>query len=51
MAAVGVSLPICLQKTKSANISKTIRDRAISSEFLTHRDSTGVIANISQITQ
>ena len=28
---------IFLQNTKSANISKTIRDRAISSEFLTHR--------------
>ena len=26
-----------LQNTKSANISKTVRDRAISSEFLTHR--------------
>ena len=37
MAAVGVSLTIFLQNTKSANISKTVRDRAISSEFLTHR--------------
>ena len=25
-----------LQNTKSGNISKTVRDRAISSEFLTH---------------
>ena len=37
MAAVGVSLTFFLQNTKSANISKTIRDRAILSEFLTHR--------------
>ena len=37
MAAVGVSLTVFLQNTKSANISKTVRDRAISSEFLTHR--------------
>ena len=37
MAAVGVSLSVCLQNTKSANISKTVRNRAISSEFLTRR--------------
>ena len=37
MAAVGVSLTVFLQNTKSANISKTVRDRAISSEFLTRR--------------
>ena len=37
MAAVGVSLTVSLQNTKSANISKTVRDRAISSEFLTCR--------------
>ena len=37
MAAVGVSLTVFLQNTKSGNISKTVRDRAISSEFLTHR--------------
>ena len=37
MATVGVSLTVLLQNTKSANISKTIRDRAILSEFLTHR--------------
>ena len=37
MAAVGVSLTIFLQNTKSGNISKTVRDRAISSEFLTRR--------------
>ena len=37
MAAVGVSLTVLLQNTKSANISKTVTDRAISSEFLTHR--------------
>ena len=37
MATVGVSLTVLLQNTKSANISKTVRDRAISSEFLTHR--------------
>ena len=35
IAAVGVSLTVFLQNTKSANISKTVRDRAISSEFLT----------------
>ena len=34
MAAVGVSLTVFLQNTKSANILKTIRDRAILSEFL-----------------
>ena len=34
MAAVGVSLTVFfLQNTKSANISKTVRDRAISSEL------------------
>ena len=37
MAAVGVSLTVFLQNTKSANISKTVRNRAISSEFLTRR--------------
>ena len=37
MAAVGVSLTVFLQNTKRVNISKTVRDRAISSEFLTHR--------------
>ena len=37
MAAVGVSLTVFLQNTKSAYISKTVRDRAILSEFLTHR--------------
>ena len=37
MVAVGVSLTVFLQNTKSANISKTVRDRAIASEFLTHR--------------
>ena len=37
MAAVGVSLTVYLQNTRSANISKTVRDRAISSEFLTRR--------------
>ena len=37
MAAVVVSLTVFLQNTKSANISKTERDRVISSEFLTHR--------------
>ena len=31
MAAVGVSLTVFLQNTKSANVSKTVRDRAISS--------------------
>ena len=36
MAAVGVSLTVLLQNTKSTNISKTVRDRAISSAFLTH---------------
>ena len=33
MAAMGVSLTVFLQNTKSANISKTVRDRVISSEF------------------
>ena len=37
MAAMGVSLTVFLQNTKNANILKTVRDRAISSEFLTHR--------------
>ena len=37
MATVGVSLTVFLQNTKSGNISKTVRDRAISSEFLTRR--------------
>ena len=37
MAAVGVSLTVFLQNTKSGNISKTVRDRAISGEFLTRR--------------
>ena len=38
MATVGVSLTVFfLQNTKSANIAKTVRDRAISSEFLTRR--------------
>ena len=37
MAAVGVSLTVLLQNTKSANVSKTVRDRTISSEFWTHR--------------
>ena len=37
MAAVGVSLTVFLQNTKSANISKTVRDRVILSEFLTCR--------------
>ena len=37
MEAVGVSLTVFLQNTKSANISKTIRDRAIQSEFLSQR--------------
>ena len=37
MAAVGVSLTVLLQNTKSANISKTVRDRAVVSEFLTRR--------------
>ena len=32
-----VSLTVFLQNTKNANMSKTVRDRAISSEFLTHR--------------
>ena len=36
MTAVGVSLTVFLQNTKSANILKTVRDRAISSEFLTN---------------
>ena len=34
MAAMGVSLTVFLQNTKSGNISKTVRDRAISTEFL-----------------
>ena len=38
VAAVGVSLIVFLQNTRSANISKTIIDRAISSEFWTHRE-------------
>ena len=37
MAAVGVCLTVFLQNTKSGNILKTVRDRAISSEFLTRR--------------
>ena len=37
MAAVGVSLTVFLQNTKSGNISKTVRDRAILGEFLTRR--------------
>ena len=36
MAAVGVSLTVLLQNT-SASISKTVRDRAILSEFLIRR--------------
>ena len=36
MAAVGVSLTVFFYKIQN-NISKTVRDRAISSEFLTHR--------------
>ena len=37
MAAVGVSLTVFLQNTKSANISKTVRNRDFSSEFFTYR--------------
>ena len=37
MAAMGVSLIVLLRNPKSVNISKTVRDRAISSKFWTHR--------------
>ena len=37
MAAVGVSSTVFLQNAKSGKISKIVRDRAISSEFLTRR--------------
>ena len=38
MATVGASLTVFFQNTKSASISKSVRNRAISSEFLTCRE-------------